>query len=105
MPPFCLYNLFSNNSPDTQEYESAAISVVSNDSACYIVTGSLDGQLNISKVSAKDIIIILSVEIKQKIMAINTLLNSEGDLTLTVLTERTILRHSLQSDQGILLST
>jgi hypothetical protein len=67
--------------------------------------GNLDGQLNISKVSAKDISIILSVEMKQKIMAINTLLNSEGDLTLTILTERTILRHSLQSDQGISLLT
>jgi hypothetical protein len=102
MPPFSLYNLNKSKSPDySQEYEPAAISVVANDSTSFIVMGNINGQLNISKVTANEISIILSVDMKQKIMAVNSVLDPESRLTVTILMENTIIRHSMVSDSGI----
>lgn len=63
--------------------------------------GDLNGQLNISKVTENNVSNILSVELKEPIMAVHSSLGADSGLITTVLMENTVIRYAMQSDHGI----
>lgn len=61
--------------------------------------GNLIGQLTISKVSERDVEVVLSVDLKKRILSVHSLQSSK--LTLSILIASTVIKYEMNSDQGI----
>ena len=63
--------------------------------------GSLKGQLNILKVTESDVSRVLTVDFKEKILAVHTSQSLTSTLRVTILTNNALIKHEMQSDTGI----
>ena len=66
----------------------------------YITLGNIQGQLSVLKVTEKEINTILSVDLHDKILAVQTLTSPNRVLTINILLPHAIIKHEMQSDQG-----